>query len=87
MTYQEAKDIKTNLETAVSIASATLKAFPKGPLGLTPDSVKATAEYQAAKEQHDRCTARLREYNTMFLKTFKREYAQERRNRTSSSVS
>lgn len=45
-------------------ASAILKAFPKGNMGLTPDSVKASPEYQAAKRNYEQAFAKVQAYNS-----------------------
>lgn len=53
MSYDE---FKRTVETYQSIAdkhSATLQTFPRGPMGLTPDAVKFSPEYQAAKRGYD----------------------------------
>ena len=45
-------------------AGAALKAFPKGRFGLTPDAVKASPEWQAAKRNLDQAFANLRAFNS-----------------------
>ena len=55
--YQE------HLYATVRDCSQALKQFPKGPLGLTPDSVKATAEYRQAKQAYADAFAKLRAFN------------------------
>jgi hypothetical protein len=52
------------LELAVQAASEALRNFPKGPMGLTPDSVKQSAEYKAAKARFSRAFQALREFNS-----------------------
>ena len=44
-------------------AAAALAAFPRGPMGLTPDSVKASPEWQAAKAAWTEAFSALRAYN------------------------
>lgn len=44
-------------------ASKALKGFPKGPMGMPPDSVKASPEYQVAKRNYEQAFARVRAYN------------------------
>ena len=55
---------KTALEVAVKSASLALKAFTKGPTGLTPDHVKFSPEYRAAKLAFDQAFARMRAFNS-----------------------
>lgn len=60
------------LRADVDRTSAALQVFPRGPMGLTPDSVKGSAEYCAAKLEFDRAFAALRKFNTTFKPTRKR---------------
>ena len=57
---------RTALHTEYQTVSAALKAFPRGPLGLTPDSVKASAEWKAAKRASDAAFAALRRFNATY---------------------
>ena len=81
MTFEEAKSAKADLEAAVEHAAAKLKAFPKGPMGLTPDDVKFGPEFRAAKAAHEQAFKRLRSFNAVYVKLFKTELAEERRSR------
>jgi hypothetical protein len=51
------------LEAAVYAAGANLKAFPRSPNGLTPDAVKFSPEYKAAKAECSRAFSALRDHN------------------------
>lgn len=51
-------------EAAVRAASQNLKAFPKGPMGLTPEDVKNSPEYKAAKQAYSSAFERLRQFNS-----------------------
>lgn len=77
--FDEAKRQADALWTAAGTAGARLDAFPKGPDGLTPDAVKATPEWRSAKADCDASLARLRAFNAVFTKRFKRELTAERR--------
>ena len=79
MTYAAAKQIKTGLETAVAAAGAALKVFPREANGMTPDAVKFSPEFRAAKQEYNMAFSRLRTFNEAFLRTFKAEYAADRR--------
>jgi hypothetical protein len=71
-------------EERVREASARLKAIPgigSGRLGLTPDSVKASAEYRAARAAYEEAHATAARFNERFLAKFKRELREERRAR------
>lgn len=65
---QTLKDI---IESNVDKWSNILKSFPRGDFGLTPDVIKATAEYKEAKQQYNYWFEQLRAYNKQFLKTHK----------------
>ncbi len=82
--YQIAKQSKIVLETALDSADKTLKSFDsygKSSFGLTPDHVKAMSEWQQAKADFDRAFAELRAFNGWYMKTFKKEILQERKNK------
>lgn len=50
-----------------------------GPVGLTPDSVKARPDWQQCRLQWDRTFAALRRHNAQGLRLFKREMAADAR--------
>jgi len=50
-------------------------------MGLTPYHFKASPEHQEAKAAFDQAFARQREFNEKFLRQFKVEVQQERRQR------
>lgn len=60
-----------NLWNEYRRAGAALNAFPKGHLGLTPDSVKATPEWKAAKQDYERAFSALRAFNAHQYKAVK----------------
>lgn len=62
------RNVRDALEAETKAAGLALKAFPKGPMGLTPDSVKATLEYKSAKNRYDKAFAALRAFNAKRLK-------------------
>lgn len=73
MTYPE---FKRTVETYQAIAdkhSATLQTFPRGPIGITPDEVKFSPEYQAVKQAYDRAARAIRDLNGTYAKTFAKE--------------
>lgn len=81
MSYEEAKTRAEALHQAASEAGAILSGFPKGPMGLTPDHVKATQAYVEAKASYDRSFEALRAFNGWFTKRFKRERSSDRAKR------
>jgi hypothetical protein len=56
--------MENKFEAAVKQASQALKQFPRGPMGLTPDEVKFSPEYQAAKRTYWIAFKRLRQFNS-----------------------
>lgn len=69
------------LEQAVTETTAILQQFPKGPMGLTPDEVKSSPEWQAAQHNFARAFQVLREFNGSYTKTFAAELKHERQAR------
>lgn len=59
---------KAAAEADVRAASDALKQFPRGPMGLTPDHVKFSPEFRAAKRRYDAAFARLRAVNSVALR-------------------
>lgn len=62
MTSEIIKAAKDQLWNEMTVASNALKAFPKGAMGLTPDSVKFSSEYQAALSNYRRAEARFKAF-------------------------
>lgn len=73
MTFAEAKVIRDRLEAAVTSTNAMLRAFPTGQMGLTPDHIKSSPEFQSALTAFDLAFQRLRTFNFHFVRTFRRE--------------
>ena len=56
---------RTALEAEMYAAGRALNAISgAGPMGLTPDSVKASPEWKAKRASYDRAFAALRAFNT-----------------------
>lgn len=82
MTYEEAKAYRKKLDEKNTADSDKLKSFDelgKTAMGLTPDHVRALPEWQEAKKAFDCSFSELRTFNSWFVKTFKKEYAADRR--------
>ena len=83
--FQEATDTRDAIESALKAASEALEALkdmhPRGSMGLTPDSVKALPEYQILLYKTNHHFQQLRRFNTYYVKTFKKELTEARRNR------
>lgn len=83
MNFTEAKQKQDDLQNKVTELSEVLSNFPKGPMGLTPDDVKYSSEFKAAKQAFDKAFKDSQEYNKVFTKQFKKEirafYAEKRK--------
>jgi hypothetical protein len=80
--YARAKLLRDQLEAETNRTDKALKALSGGgAMGLTPDHVRATPEWQKAKHEFDAAFAALRAFNTVYVRRFKDELAQERRRR------
>lgn len=80
-TYEAAKARIAEIEANVKAASAALQAFPRGPNGLTPDAVKFSPEFKAARHAYEVAADQLRGANESFVRQFRKEIRAERRNR------
>jgi hypothetical protein len=76
--FIRAKAARDAINDEATRLSETLRKFPTGPTGLTPDAVKASPEYRAAKQAYDSAFAALRCFNASFIRTFAREIEAER---------
>lgn len=77
MDYETAKAEKARIESLVDQASKELQKFPRGPMGLTPDSVKATAEWKKAHAIFNSAFAYQRGFNTGFMRLYKKQWREE----------
>ncbi len=76
--YGSAKVIKAALSRRVDTASAKLNQYPRGAMGITPDAVRAAAEWQANKAEFIVAFKALRAFNAEFCKMFDAEIRAER---------
>lgn len=80
------KQCQAMLEKAVSDADTVLKAFPRGPRGLTPDDVKLSRPFQDAKWAFSKAFASLQDFNALFVKKYKKELAAKRLERRAGGI-
>lgn len=84
MTFEQFQQESERLRGAMYAASAALNAIPgvsSGPNGLTPDTVKESQRYRAARREFDCALRALQAFNARHLKRFKHELAQDRQAR------
>lgn len=79
MTFEEAKTAADHLDSAVKSAGEVLRQFPRSPLGLVSEETRKSPEYISAKRQYDIAFAKLRGFNAVFTRRFKKELANARR--------
>jgi hypothetical protein len=78
---KQLNEMQSRLDADATAAGAKLRAFPRGPTGLAPDHVKATAEYKAAKAASDAATTKYRNFNGSLSNATKKAMADFRRGR------
>lgn len=83
MTFEEAKNERDAQELLVKFWEDKLRAFPRSAIGLVPDSIRLSVEYQCAKVGFDKEFRALQNFNIWFVKAFKSELASERKAITS----
>jgi len=79
MTYEIYMASIKSLEIASDELSNRLRSYPKGPMGLTPDSVKRTKDYQETKRAFNVTMQGIRKLNSMAPKGFFLKWRDERR--------
>lgn len=79
--YVSARKHADDLHAAAQAAGQTLAQYPRGPLGLTPDDVKASPAWRADHAAYERAHAAARQFNAWFCKAFKTERAADRADR------
>jgi len=77
MSFQEALDVQKEFNAQVDRMSAILNdKYPeKGPMGLTPEHIRLSREYQADKAAFDNSFKYLRSINGFLNKHYKKEYS------------
>jgi hypothetical protein len=79
--FEDAKAELALIEKEMAAAEAVMHAFPRGAMGLPPESVRLSPEYRTAKARTAKAFARLREFNAVFTKRFAKELRAERAKR------
>lgn len=73
-----AKIERNKIEEELSAANSALIKYPRGLMGLTPDAIRATPEWQHEKRHAEAAFKKLQRFNISFLKTYKKEIQSER---------
>lgn len=75
--FEEALECKEALDAVNAAAGQRMRAYPRGNMGLTSDAAKATPEWKADRRAFDQSMKALQDFNTAFLKHYKREWRAE----------
>lgn len=81
VSYEKALSIKAKLEAKLDEASARMRSIEgvgSGPLGLTPDHVKASEAFIWARAEYNDALAELRGFNTEFMRVYGKRYREDR---------
>ncbi|MBX9158370.1 hypothetical protein ACTFR8_22490 [Bacillus cereus group sp. MYBK15-3] len=73
MTREEAEIRKKELNDECDEASKALQMFERNTMGLVPDHVRETQDYQDADKRFKVAFARLREFNGWYVKEFRKK--------------
>lgn len=82
MNYVDAKVISDKANKDCDLANSKLQSVPglnSGVMGLTPDHVKRSTEYKVAISEFNIAFSYLRKVNAWFVKTYKKDYAADRK--------
>ena len=79
MNFEQALAHKLKLEANAQTASDALNEFPSGTMGLTPDHIKQSPEFIAARAAYNAAANALKEFNKAFLKVYKKQYTKHLR--------
>lgn len=77
MSYAIAKAAFVTLQQEAEQAGHNLKAIPgvgTGPMGRTPDVIRETSQYRAARAAHDAATEAAHRFSKEFLKAYRRQW-------------
>ena len=89
MNYTEATAQRDSLEAAYKAVSGLFNEIPgvgSGPCGLTPDAVKFSPEFRAAKATYQKAFDNLRAFNSYYVKVFKKQIAADREKRAAGAA-
>ena len=78
LSYEAGKSHGKRLDDENRAHSEILRKFPKGPMGLVPDNIRLSPEYQSAKRAYDHSFKALQRHNQWFVNRYKKEYAADR---------
>jgi hypothetical protein len=83
-TFDQARHVADLLWDKAEKASKVLEKYPRGPMGMTPDHIKATFQWRLDKAGSDAAIENMRTFNKWYIKYYKRQiyaYRQAQRER------
>lgn len=75
--FEDAKAEHALIAKEVDAASVALQTFPRSPMGGVRDDIREAPEFRAANERFQKAFARLRAFNTIYVKRFAKELRTE----------
>lgn len=79
LTFEEYKAQRDQLSNWYREIGAELSAYPKNEMGMTIESIRNTPEYKAKRALYNKVFQQLRILNGKYIKTYKKELADERK--------
>ena len=79
MDYNQAKAYKQELNVLINEASNELNSFEKNEIGVIPDHVRVSENYQSVKDKYDLLFISLQNFNKWYVKKFKKEITVDRK--------
>ncbi|MCK4842769.1 MAG: hypothetical protein KAT04_12955 [Methylococcales bacterium] len=79
MNYLEAKELKGSLEDNLKKVESLFDGFNTGNMGLVSDDVLNSDEYIFANTEFKKAFKKLRDFNAVYVKQFKKEIRSNRR--------
>jgi hypothetical protein len=78
LTFEQAQEIADKLQAAWSAAGNALSAFvdaqgPRGPMNLTPDSVRLMPQYRTLQNELQSARVRAQRFGALYTRKFKKE--------------
>ena len=81
LTFEEYKAQRDQLSNWHREIGRELSAYPKNEIGMTVESIRNTQEYKAKRALCNKVFQQLRILNGKYIKTYKKELADERKQR------
>lgn len=74
MNYADFKALREPLSQAADEASKALQVYPSGPMGLTPDHVKASPAFRRDNDAWNKANAAIRAFDLAFMRAHRKTW-------------